>query len=131
MNGTAKFVVIWYFIGSICLNVESKKGKILLKSLFNSAPAETFAKTLAADFAKKFPPIASGALSKDSKKKFYDALNELHHKARQFGIEHKIGLYRKAKFSNTLKWELKDMGYDGDMVDEIIKGMLIAMAQKK
>lgn len=131
MNGAAEVVVIWYFIGSICLNIKSEKGKILLNWLLNSAPAEAFAKSLAADFAKKFPPIASEAPSKDSKKKFYDALNELHHKARQFGIEHKIGLYKKAKLSNTLKWELKDMGYDGDMVDEIIKGMLIAMASKK
>lgn len=103
----------------------------MLKWLFNTAPVEVFAKSLAADFAKKFPPLASGTPSKDNKKKFYDALNELHHKARQFGIEHKIGLYTKAKLSNTLKWELKDMGYDGDMIDEIIKGMLIAMAQNK
>jgi len=131
LNGAAEVVEVWYFIGSICLNVKSEKGKTLLNWLFNSAPAEAFAKTLAADFAKKFPPAASGAPTKDTKKKFYVALNELHHKARQFGMEHKIGVYRKAKLSNTLKWELKDMGYDGDMVDEIIKGMLIAMAQKK
>ena len=75
--------------------------------------------------------MTSGAQPKDNKKKFYEALNDLHHKARQFGIEHKIGLYKKAKFSNTLKWELIEMGFDGEMVDEIIKGMLIAMARKK
>ena len=103
----------------------------MFKWLFSTAPVEAFAKYLATDFAKKSPPVALSALQAQTQKKFIDALNELNHKARQFSIEHKVGLYSKAKLSNTLKWELKDMGYDADMVDEIIKSMLIAMARKK
>lgn len=97
---------------------------------FNAAQAEAFAKTLAADFMRECPIHLMQSGKKGSDKKLVAAIQHLNSNARQFHAKHRLGLYKKAKLSNTLKWELKEQGYDDALIDELIKGMLIAMAGK-
>lgn len=100
---------------------------MIFKWTFGTKEIESFARSLAADFAQKCPADSA----KTGNRALQIAQDDLVRNARQFGRERRLGLYKKAKFSNTLKWELKDMGYDDKLIDDILKGMLIAMASKK
>lgn len=103
---------------------------MLLKHLFNSTHIEEFAKSLVMDFTRRFPPSLQQE-GKKAEKKLASALSHLHQQAYQFHAEHKMGIYKKAKLSNTLKWELKESGYDDALIGEIIKGMLVTLARKR
>lgn len=103
---------------------------MLLKTLFNTSHVEEFAKSLASDFSARFPATQGREAKKGADKKLAAAIQHVNQRARQFNQEQKIGIYKKAKLSNTLKWELKELGYEDDLIDELIKGMLFAMAQK-
>jgi len=99
--------------------------------LFQTREIEEFGKELAKDFASRFPANLVGTNRKEADKKFSVALAELHRKAVLFNRDKKLGIYKKAKMSNVLKWELREQGYDSDLINEVIKGMLIAMAKRK
>lgn len=102
---------------------------MLLKRLFNASHVEEFAKSLVAEFARQFPPSLQQE-GKKAEKKLTAALRHLHQRAQQFQAEHKMGIYQKAKFSNTLKWELKESGYEDAMIDGLIKDLLFSLARK-
>lgn len=104
---------------------------MLLKYLFNTSHVEEFAKSLASDFAQRFPAAPGKEAKKGADKKLAAAIQHVNQRARQFNQEQKIGIYKKAKLSNILKWELKELGYEDNLIDELIKGMLIVMAQKR
>lgn len=103
---------------------------MLFKFFFNASQAEAFAKTLAAEFMREYPVHLVQGGGKGGNKKLIGAIQHLNGKARQFNRQNRLGLYKKAKLSNTFKWALKEHGYDDDLIDELIKGMLIAMAAR-
>lgn len=103
---------------------------MLLKHLFNSSQVEEFAQSLVKEFTRLFPPSLQHE-DKKGEKKLAAALNHLHQQAYQFHAEHKMGIYKKAKLSNTLKWGLKESGYDDALIDELIKSMLVSLARKR
>lgn len=104
---------------------------MLFDWLFQTREIEKFGKDLAKDFSNKFPMKLVSANTKETDKKFAIALADLHCSAVQFNREHKLGVYKKAKMSNVLKWELHEQGYDDALINEVIKSMLIAMAKSK
>lgn len=104
---------------------------MVLKFFFRSREVSEFAKSLANGFAADFPLPSLGGGGKDTAKRLGQAIMKLCQKAQSYQWENKLGIYGKAKLSNILKWELKDQGYDTELVNEVIKSMLIAMAQKK
>jgi hypothetical protein len=104
---------------------------MVLKRLFQSPEVTKFAKSLAASFAADFSPSLPEGGGKEPTRRLTQATLTLCQKAQSYQWENKLGLYNKAKLSNVLKWELKDRGYHADLINEVIKSMLIAMAQKK
>jgi hypothetical protein len=44
-----------------------------------------------------------------------------------FQREHNLGIYGKARLGNTFKWELKEMGYQNEFVNEATKGLLVSL----
>ncbi len=94
----------------------------------NSGQVDDFANTLAHDFAKRFPPDLENVLDKKQQKKLVSAINVLYARAGTFSREHSMGVYKKAKFGNTLKWELKALGYSAALIDKITSDLMMALA---
>jgi hypothetical protein len=44
-------------------------------------------------------------------------------------IGKKLGVYGKAKLGTTFKWELKELGYDDDFVDEFTRNLLLHLSR--
>lgn len=100
--------------------------------LLQTRELEEFGRELAREFASNCPASSLvGANRKRVEKKFSAALTQLHRRAVQFSRDKRPGVYKKAKMSNALKWALREQGYDNDLINEIIKGMLVAMARSK
>lgn len=102
-----------------------------MSSWFGRVPVEAFAKTLAEDIAKRYPP----ALDKDPSKR--PSVNRLTRivedaceKAQTFRAEHQLGWLGKAKLANAFRWELAELGYRKDFVEVATEAVVVHLSRK-
>jgi hypothetical protein len=92
---------------------------------------DEFSKSLARELARQYElGNEHQALSKKAKKKLGKALDRIYLKAVDFHLEHKLGIYGKARLGNTFKWELKELGYKETFVDEATRGLILSLNRK-
>lgn len=100
-------------------------GKVTNKDL------DEFSKSLARELAQHYEAENEvDGLSKKSKRKLGKALDRIYLKAIDFQLEHKLGVYGRARLGNTFKWELKELGYKEAFVDEATKGLILSLNRK-
>ena len=91
---------------------------------FDSVACVTFAKEIAQDIQTAFPntpePATVKSIEKGRKK-----LDTIITRTKSFSDQNKLNIYKKAKFLNTIKWELKESGHDLLFVNEMVR--LLAM----
>lgn len=99
---------------------------------FSTREIDDFAKLLARDLAKRFPPNVELDSQTQTKlpSKLVNALDDILARAVKFRRSHKLGVYRKAKFGNTFKWELKELGYSEGFVERVTKELVFRLAGK-
>ena len=90
-----------------------------------------FAKTLAQELAKRYPP----ALDKDSERKISQKrlttlLEDTFNRAAEYRKQHKLGVYKKARLGNTFRWELQEMGYSQKFIEAATEGMIVYITRK-
>ena len=90
-----------------------------------------FAKTLAQELAKRYPP----ALDKDSERKISQKrltmlLEDTFNRAAEYRKQHKLGVYKKARLGNTFRWELQEMGYSEKFVEIATEGLIVYITRK-
>jgi hypothetical protein len=102
--------------------------------LFGSASGkdvDAFAKTLAQDLAKRYPPaLDKGGERKLSQKRLTSILEQTFEKAVQFKNEHKLGVYKKARLGNTFRWQLQELGYSEKFIETATEGLVVYVARK-
>lgn len=99
-------------------------------SLFSAADVDEFAKSLAEDIAKRFPPGMDQAKeTKISVDRLTRILEGTYTKAIDFQKNHKLGLYRKARLLNTFKWTLKELGYSEPFVEVATEGLVVYVSR--
>lgn len=92
---------------------------------------DTFAKSLAEDVAKRYPPVLEqGGSSKLTEKRLTGILEDVCNKALAFKNEHKLGVYKKARLGNTFRWELEEMGYTKKFIETATEGLVVYLARK-
>ena len=98
----------------------------MIFKLFSPNKIDEFAKILAQDIAKRYPPaIANNPQQMVSQKRLTDILEETFSKASAFQQENKLGWYKKAKLGNEFRWELKEMGYDEKFTEMATEGLVV------
>ena len=102
----------------------------MIFKLFSASKIDGFAKSLAQDIAKRYPPaIANNPEQMISQKRLSTILEEAFDRAHQFNLEQKLGMFKKAKLGNTFKWELKEMGYDEKFIDMATEGLIVYLTR--
>ncbi len=92
---------------------------------------DTFAKSLAEEVGKRYPPmLEQGEGRKLSEKRLTNILEDVCNKALAFKNEHKLGVYKKARLGNTFRWELEDMGYSKKFIETATEGLVVYLARK-
>jgi hypothetical protein len=97
-----------------------------LFKLFSSKHITEFAKDLAGNLAKRYPP----ALDVNPEKKISQArltkvLEETLVQAVEFQRSHKLGTLGKAKLGNEFKWQLKELGYTEKFIEVATEGLMV------
>jgi hypothetical protein len=104
----------------------------MLKNLLKRPPVEEFAKGLAQDVAKRYPPALDSQPGKrPSVNRLTRIVEDACDKAQQFGQEHSLGWLAKAKLGNAFRWELTELGYQKDFVDLATEAVIVQLSRKK
>jgi hypothetical protein len=93
---------------------------------FSRPNIDGFAKELAAELARSFPPsVANEPRRKVSPHRLTKILENTLEKARGFAQEHKLGVVGKAKLGNSFRWELKALGYNEAFIEVATEGVIV------
>ena len=108
----------------------------MLINWFDTAEVEKFGKSLAVKFSTAYPMIDQKKESASGNKAGLRAkvqgrqekvLGKLTAEVRQFGQEHSLNFYKKAKLGNAFKWSLLELGYETGFVDMLTKEVILAL----
>lgn len=99
--------------------------------MFDTRKVDDFAKTLAQDLARRFPPSSEARTDKGAANQLAVVTEGLYARALRFHQENRLGLYRKAKLGNTFRWQLKELGYTAGFIENVTKGLVVRLARKK
>ncbi len=99
--------------------------------LFKSSEIEQFAKALAQDLAKRYPPALDATPEKKiSGNRITKILEDALSKAVEFKEQNNLGLVKKARLGNAFKWELKELGYSEKFIDVATEGLIVYITRK-
>ena len=93
---------------------------------FNTGQARAFGEELARYYDEQARAIAASAAHK-REGRYRRLLEQALQRARGFQREQALNMLQKARLSNRLKWTLKDLGYDDELVDRLVREVLLAM----
>lgn len=102
----------------------------MLFDWLNTKAIDEFAKALARDFARRYPPSMESEHNRAATKKLAAAIDEIYARADKFKQRYKLGVYKKAKLGNVFKWELKELGYSEAFIDQVTDGLVLSLARK-
>lgn len=102
--------------------------------LFGRTPKvdiEGFAKDLAQQIAKRYPPaLDASSTKKISVNRVTKVLEDALARATEFTQENRLGAVAKARLGNAFKWELKELGYSERFVDVATEGLIVYVTRK-
>lgn len=97
--------------------------------LFGRTPkvdVDGFAKDLAQQVAKRYPPaLDASSTKKISVNRVTKVLEDALTRASAFSREKRLGALGKARLGNAFKWELKELGYSERFVDVATEGLIV------
>jgi len=97
-----------------------------LFSLFSNKEVNAFAKELAANLAKRYPPALDVSPEKRvSENRLTKVLEETLAQAVEFQQKQKLGVFGKAKLGNEFRWQLKELGYTDRFIDVATEGLMV------
>ena len=102
-----------------------------LLNWFSTKHVDDFARALAIDLAKRYPPTLDTAKEKRiSQNRISKVLEDAYAKAVKFQREQRLGFYKKARFGNAFRWELKELGYSDKFVEVATEGLIVYLTRK-
>jgi hypothetical protein len=99
--------------------------------LFDTKKVDDFARSLAQDLARRFPPASEARTDKGAANQLAVVTEGLYARAIRFHQENKLGVYRKAKLGNTFRWQLQELGYSAGFIENVTKGLVVRLAKKR
>jgi hypothetical protein len=103
-------------------------------ALFGSASSkevDAFARELADELSKRYPPAKEKSGQQPaSEKRLSTILEDICNRALRFKNEHKLGVYKKARLGNTFRWELEERGYSKMFIETATEGLVVYLARK-
>src|SRR5688572_13131700 len=99
--------------------------------IFKRAPIDSFAKSLAAEVARRYPPELDKEPGKrPSVNRLTRIIEDATQKAVEFQAENRLGWFGKAKLSNAFRWELTSLGYRKDFVEVTTEAMVVHLSRR-
>ena len=97
-----------------------------LRLLFSRREVNEFAKDLAANLAKRYPPALDVSPERRvSEHRLTKILEDVLSQGTEFQRQHRLGLFGKAKLGNEFRWQLKELGYTDRFIELATEGLMV------
>jgi len=96
--------------------------------ILDTRELEEFAKGLADDLARRFPPASESRTDPGANHQIKVILEGLAARAVRYREQHKLGIYKKAKLGNVFRWKLKEYGYTTEFTERATKEIITRLA---
>ncbi len=93
---------------------------------FDASAAREFGQSLARFFISRIPLSAANTSNKKLAKKL-DAVDQMYVQIEQFKRTNRLNIYQKAKLWSAFKDELLGAGYDPELVEQVVKGLMLKL----
>jgi len=103
----------------------------MIFGMFDTRKVDDFARSLAADLSRRFPPASEARTDKGVKQQLEVVTEGLYSRALRFHQENRLGIYKKAKLGNTFRWQLKALGYTDPFIENVTKGLVVRLANQR
>ena len=121
----------WVNCESAAGDAEAAGGRRMFFDLFSPSKVDAFAKMLANEVARRYPPaVANDPERMIPRKRIATILEEIFSGAHRFNRENRLGILRKAKLGNTFQWTLREMGYDDKFIDMATRLLLVSLIRQ-
>ena len=99
----------------------------------SSKQVDEFAKALARELAAQCPPDQEHGAGRPNvaPKRLVSMLEQICGKALGFREQHGLGIYKKARLGNSFRWELKELGYAKDFIDDVTQRLVVHISRKR
>jgi hypothetical protein len=87
---------------------------------FSTKEVEKFADDLASEFHRRFPAKEMEQEDRQSESRLRGAKDLMMSRTQVFAERHRLNLFKRAKLANTLKWKLRELGYDPKISDPLV-----------
>jgi len=91
----------------------------MLGKLFKTKEVDEFADSLVADLVKRLPPSGLSMPAKKAVERLRKTHDVVFRRIETFARAQTLGIYRKARLGNRVKWALVDAGYPSDFVETL------------
>ncbi len=92
---------------------------------------DSFSAELAHEFASRYPlEMAEKKPDKKLENKLGRALDYAYRRAGEFRRDRRLGIYGTARLGNGFKWQLREMGYRHEFIEEATKGLILSVRGK-
>jgi len=91
----------------------------MIHDWFNAGEAVNFAREIVRDVNRLFPPSEQKGKAFPTKA-YQRKFESLIVRIRTFSSKNKLNIYKKAKFLNTIKWDMRDAGHEEIVINELI-----------
>src|SRR2546427_4055994 len=92
---------------------------------------EEFATGLATDLARRFPPASEARTDPGATHQIKVIVEGLAARAVRYHVQHRLGIYKKAKLGNVFRWKLTELGYSTAFAERATKELVTRLAIKK
>jgi hypothetical protein len=103
----------------------------VLRDWFRRKEIDAFARALAQDLGRRFPPKSEERKDKGAKNQLESITDGLYAHAVKFRHDKQLGIYGKAKLGNTFRWKLKEMGYSESFIRDVTHGLVLRVTKKR
>lgn len=103
----------------------------IFSAFSSNSPVKTFARSLAQDIGKRYPPALDQQPGKrPSVNRLTRIMEDACQKAMTYQQEQRLGWLGKAQLGNSFRWELTEMGYQKDFVDFATEAVVVHLSRK-
>jgi len=98
----------------------------------NKVSINSFSKELTSKMEKRYPvSMDTNEQKVISEKKLTKILEDSFKEGAAFKVEHKLGVFGKAKLINAFKWDLTELGYSKKFIDVAVEGMTVYVSRAR
>jgi hypothetical protein len=104
---------------------------VIVRDWLRRKEIEGFAMALAQDLKRRFPPDSEKRTDKGVRRQIESIASSLLGKGAQFSRQRSLGVYGKAKLGNTLRWQLRALGYSEGFIESLVHELVLHLSRAR